>query len=244
MRFVSALALLWLPAMAQKQILIVADEFPAMETFAAKLKAGEGIGATLVKQTEMPADWSGYSAVAVYIHGGIRPEAEARFIEYAQNGGRLLLLHHSISSGKRKNKDWFPFLKIELPDRGFPEGGYKWIDPVTMDIVKLADHSITTRHITYPARVEYESAERPGFRLEETEVYLNHVFLGPRQTLLGLRYTYPETGKVFMQPSAGWFMRAGKGWVLYFMPGHSVKEFSDPVYGQIVVNAVVAKLED
>lgn len=238
-------AVLLLAAMsgfAAQSVLIVADEFPAMEVLAGKLKAAEGIESRIVKQAEMPKDLAPFGAVIVYIHGDIREQAERAFIGYTHAGGKLVLLHHSISSGKRKNQLWVPFTGVNLPYGEWADGGYKWIDPVTMDIVNLApEHYITSHNVKWPARTEYNGKPAPGFTLTATEVYLNHVFTGPRTILLGLKYKDAASGKVFTQDTAGWYMRSGQGWVYYFMPGHSVTEFQDPVYGQMVVNAVAFK---
>ena len=248
-RLTVALALLALAAAAQAPVLIVADEFPAMEIVAGKLQHEEGIASAVVPHTAMPAELSAHRAVIVYIHRDIAEETERRLIEYASRGGRLVLLHHSISSGKRKNKDWLPFLGVELPAKPFPEGGYRWIDPVAMDIVNLTPSEfITTNKVEYESRISFRAGsgdmtERPGFTLEHTEVYLNHVLSGERKILLGLKYTDPAAGTVYMQGSAGWCRRAGSGWVLYFMPGHSVKEFEHPAFSRIVLNAVIARLE-
>ena len=73
----------------------------------------------------------------IYIAKELGPAAERAFIDYAESGGRLVLLHHSISSGKRQNKDWFRFLGVELPRGPAEEGGYKWIE-VTVHWVNLA----------------------------------------------------------------------------------------------------------
>jgi len=73
----------------------------------------------------------------VYIHKDIAEGPEVAFIDYAKGGGKLVLLHHSISSGKRKNKYWLPFLGVELPDKPFDQGGYKYFDPATFQIVKV-----------------------------------------------------------------------------------------------------------
>lgn len=97
---------------SSNSVLIVADEFPAMEVVAARLKASEGIESTLVKQTAMPADLSQFSALIVYIHMKMGEPAEKTFIQYAES----------------------------------------------------------------------------GVKLEQSEVYLNHVFLGSRTLLLGLKY--------------------------------------------------------
>ena len=248
-----ALALiLCIPAMfAAGPVLIVADEFPAMEILAAKLKSAEGIDSKIVKQTEIPADLSQFRAMVVYIHGDIKDPAEKLFIDYARTGGRLILLHHSISSGKRRNQFWIPFVGVNLPYGEFETGGYRWIDPVTLDVVNLAPGNfVTTHHIKYDTKVRYTPSdgagsekEYDGFHLEETEVYLNHVFLEPHQILLGLKYKDVKTGKTYMQDRAGWYMRAGKGHLFYFMAGHSLKEFQNPVYAQMVVNAVTAPME-
>ena len=87
-------------AFAAGDVLIVADEIPAMELLAGKLKAEEDITSKVVLQTAMPADLSAFSAVMVYIHKGLDAAPEHAFIEYAKGGGKLILLHHSFSSGK------------------------------------------------------------------------------------------------------------------------------------------------
>ncbi len=236
---------------AEGQVLIVADEFPAMEVLAGKLKAAEGIDSKLVKQTEIPKDLTPFRALIVYIHGDMREPAEKVFIDYARNGGRLILLHHSISSGKRKNQYWIPFVGVNLPYGEFESGGYCWIDPVNLDVVNLAPgHYVTTHNIKYDTKIPYvrsdvKGAEKQydGFHLEETEVYLNHVFLEPHTIFLGLKYKDGKTGKVYMQDRGGWYKRAGKGHLFYFMAGHSSSEFQNPVYGQMVVNSVTAPVE-
>lgn len=81
----------------------------------------------------------------------------------------------------------------------------------------------------------------PGFTLEDSEVYLNHFLTGPHTVLLGLRYTDEKTGKVWMQGHSGWVRPAGKGWIVYLLPGHSAKDFENPAYARIVMNAVIWK---
>jgi hypothetical protein len=221
-------------------VLIVADEFPAMETLAGKLKAAEGFESRIVKQTALPANLREYSAVIVYIHMGLDEPAEKALIEYAETGGKLVLLHHSISSGKRPNRYWFHFLGIELPAKPYPEGGYKYYEDIEMDVVNLAPgHFITSRKVEWPKQAAWEGRPHPAVALDETEVYLNHVFTGSRTTLLGIEFTDKTLGRSYAQPSGGWYKPAGKGWVFYFMPGHSAHEFANPVYSQIVANALV-----
>lgn len=236
---IAALLILAAPALAATDVLMVADEIPAMEVLAKQLKTRIGVGSIIITQDKLPADLSVFPTVLVYIHKDITEPAETAFIAYAKGGGNLVLLHHSISSGKRKNKFWFPFLNIELPEKPYAEGGYKYFDPAAFDVINLAPaHYITTHEVTFPAKTEFQGASHPSFPVTETEVYLNHVFTGPRTTLLGIRYTDKTTGKVYEQPTAGWYRPAEKGTVMYFMVGHNASDFDIPVYAQILANAV------
>jgi type 1 glutamine amidotransferase len=45
----------------------------------------------------------------------------------------------------------------------------------------------------------------------------------------------------YMQNTAGWIRLAGKGWIIYLSPGHSMKDFENPTYSRIVLNAVIFK---
>ena len=237
------------PAITHADVLIVADEFPAMEAVAAKLKVEEQINSKIISQKDLPASLSSFQAVMVYIHKDLSEKAEDAFIDYARNGGRLVLLHHSISSGKRKNPHWLPFLGVSLPEGDVAEGGYKWIEGVTLNLVELnPNHFIVTNKVSYALQLLYESAHAtveakklPGFALEHSEVYLNHIHTSPHTLLLGLKYTDSTSGKTYMQDTAGWLKPADKGWVVYLMPGHTKHDFEDPAYGQIVVNAVTWK---
>ncbi len=238
MKRFALLALACLP-LAAADVLVVADEIPAMEVLARALQSGAGLSTTIVKQPEMPKDFAPYRAVVVYVHRNLDESVEKASIAYAQAGGKLVLLHHTISSGKRKNREWFPFLSIELPAREFAQGGYKWLDPVDWELVNLApENPITTKGVKYPGRAEYKGESRPSIAFTHSEVYLNHVLSGPRTILLGLKYRDPNTGTVYTQDTGGWTMRAGKGTVLYFMAGHSTAEFENPAYARIVVNAI------
>ena len=227
-----------LPLLAA-DVLIVADEIPAMEVLARRLQTGAAAAATIVGQDAIPADVSRYAALIVYIHRDIGPAAEKVFLDYARRGGKLILLHHSISSGKRRNREWLPFLGVSLPPGDVSQGGYKWIEPATIQLVNLAPHHpVTTRDIRYPEKIAYrDGKELPGFTLTGSEVYLNHVYTTPKTPLLGLKYV-DAAGKVYMQDTAGWIQKTEKGSVVYFMPGHAVADFENPVYSRIVINAV------
>jgi type 1 glutamine amidotransferase len=234
-----------------REVLIVADEFPAMQVMADKLKSEENITPKVINQKELPESLKDFQAVVVYIHRDLAEKAENAFIDYAENGGKLVLLHHSISSGKRKNAHWFKFLGVSLPDGDLSKGGYKWIEGVNFSLVNLnPSHFIMTNGITWPEQIAYSTTNSPvgaealpGFTLRETEVYLNHVHIEPHTLLMGLKFTEPSSGKTYMQDTAGWLKRTGKGWVVYLMPGHSKHDFETPTYGRIVANAVIWRTE-
>jgi hypothetical protein len=241
MRFQCAVVLLGMmaPLAGAADILMVADELPAMGVLSKQLKTRIGATAEIVTQDKMPADLQVYPVVMVYIHKDIDEAAEKAFIAYAKGGGKLILLHHSISSGKRKNQMWFPFLNISLPTGEFAAGGYKYFDPATFQVVNVAPgHFITSNQVTYEEKTEFEGAECPAFTLRDTEIYLNHVFDGPRTVLLGVKYVDAGSGREYMQRTGGWYRAAGKGSVMYFMAGHKAADFDVPVYAQILANAV------
>ena len=229
-------------------VLFVVDEFPAMQLVADKLKSAEKINSEVVAQKDLPENLSTFETVVVYIHRELSEKAENAFIKYATNGGKLVLLHHSISSGKRKNAHWFSFLGVSLPEGNINEGGYKWIEGINWDLVNLnSANFIMTNKVTYPTNVSYLSTnvtERslPGFRLEHSEVYLN-VQTSPCTLLMGLKYTDAQSGKTYMQDRAGWIKSAGRGQIIYLMPGHTVSDFENPAYGRIVLNAIIYKRE-
>lgn len=228
-------------------VLIVADEFPAMRYLAEQIKSKLQLPCNVVEQDRMPSELTDYQTVMVYIHRRLLPSAEDAFIRYTTAGGKLLVLHHSISSGKRQNRYWFDFLGVQLPDKPFEEGGYKWIEPVTQQIVCLPPpHFITTNQIQWPEQVRYGPTDHipaptllPAFTLEKSEVYLNHRWTRPRRPLLGFRYFDSKTKTVFMQDRAGWLMSSGSGWIIYLQPGHSQHEFEHPIVQQMVMNAIL-----
>jgi hypothetical protein len=230
---------------AAAEVLIVADEFPAMEVLATRLKTDAGLTSRIVAQTNMPADLAPFGAVIVYVHGNLAEAAEEAFIAYTEAGGKLIPIHHSISSGKRKNTQWFKFLGVSLASGDVTLGGYKWIEPVTLDFVNVApDHFIMTNGVSYPKQITYASEGtsqaqiRPGFTLPASEVYINHTLTESRQILMGFKYTDTKSNKTWMQDRAGWLRRAGRGWIIYFQAGHSTADFEELAYARVLVNAV------
>ncbi len=230
------------------RVLIVADEIPAMEVLAKQFQSRARVESKIVTQAEMPPSLKPYQAVVVYIHRELFEGTERALLEYARGGGKLILIHHSISSGKRKNKQWLPAFRITLPTGKLEAGGYGYYAPATFEVVNLAPrHPVTTRGVKYEKKVQYATgASGPqrdcdAFTAPETEIFLNHRLEGPRTTLLGVKWTDPRSGRTYMQDTAGWHMRLGKGSVFYFMAGHRVEDFTIDPYAQILSNAVSYK---
>ncbi len=230
-----------------QQVLIVADEIPAMEVLAKALSTQEKMESKIVLQSEMPGSLADFEAVVVYIHRDLDPGPEKAFIEYTRNGGKLICLHHSISSAKRKNESWFSFLGLDLPKGEAEQGGYKFIGDIDMTVVNLAPkHFITTNKISYDTMIPYfreghkKAKKVPGFVLYKTEAFLNHYLHSdmPRTIFLGMTMK-DKNGKIWAQDRSAWYMRSGKGWVFYSQPGHAVSDFENPVYVRMVLNMIV-----
>lgn len=236
------------PAAAQDKILIVHDELPQMKFLAELLHERCGYDVEIKTQNEMPAALSGYKSVIVFIHGKMLEEPEKAFIAYTKAGGRLIVLHHSISSGKRSNKFWFDFLGIKLPEGDWDKGGYKWIEPVSQKVVNInPNHYVTSHNVEYEGKVAFQTdtvkpGEYPYFALKENaEVYLNHTFTdGDEKTLLlGFIYDGKEIGgKTVAQNTSGWLKKIGKGWLIYLQPGHSLEDMRTGPFQQILINAI------
>lgn len=246
MKKVILFIILLLTFISKAEILIVADEFPAMKALAGYIKTNANIDSEIIDQTKIPQNLQKYEAVIVYIHRNLDESAEKAFIDYTLNGGKLIPLHHSISSGKRKNKYWFDFLGVDLPQGDVDAGGYKWIEGVELDIVNLdPNHFITSHQVSYPAKTSFDidgqNKSLPSFHLIDSEVYINHVLKSDPKKLLGYKYVDKTSGKTYMQQHAGWIKKAGKGTIIYLMPGHSVKDFQNSAYARIVLNAVLYK---
>lgn len=242
-------------AEAQTNVLIIQDELPQMEVLSDFItRNGEAVAVQIVDQDHLPASSAVYDAVIVYIHRKLFEQTEKWIIDYTMDGGRFICLHHSISSGKAKNKDYFPFLGMRLDgtdksnDAELPGAGYAFVEPVTLTIVNLNKHHYVTNHnIEWGEEIEYEpsdiSSNRhkfPSMSFPESEVYLNHKFTdGDDKTILmGLKFLDARNKKLFMQDRAGWYKKAGKGEIYYFMPGHSSLDFQHANYAQIILNAI------
>jgi len=263
-KYISLLAVLFLTTCNTSEplqkVLIIQDEEPQMEVLSSFLQEHGSFDVTVVEQNALPEDFSIYKAVLLYIHGAMAEPVEVRSIKYTEAGGRLVILHHSISSGKARNKYYFDFLGIRLDNPEHSSGpvepgdGYGWRDEgtngegVTLTVMNLNPHHyITTHRVAWPDTIRYTPSDfpsvegqYPAIRLDNSEVYLNHKFTDGRgkTVLMGLKYYDDRVDHTFMQDRAGWIKTRGKGRIIYLMPGHSVSDYQNPNIAQIVLNAI------
>ncbi|MBI1390480.1 MAG: hypothetical protein GC154_18745 [bacterium] len=248
-RFGLVLALLTMavaPVFAGK-VMIVADEWPQMDVFE-KFLNQNGFTAEKYEQKDMPKQLGAYDACIEFIHGAMADETAAALIDYANGGGRLVVLHHGVSSKKKATKGWYQFLGMDLDQSKDAENPYSWIHGVDLTFVNLQPHHYVTSHnVKYAETVEYKSSDQPSpvqklpaITFHDTEVFINHQFTDGREknVLFGYIFHNRETGETIMQDRSGWYKPAGKGWLFYFQPGHSVTDLENPNYSQIVLNAI------
>jgi len=235
-------------AAAAGSVLIVADEWPQMDVLAHYLEAEGGYAVEKAEQDQLPEDLAPYHAVFQFIHGRFDDDPAQALMDYATGGGRLVVLHHGVSSAKRATQGWLEFLGVALERDKDADDRYVWFEGVDLTLVNLNPrHYITAHNVAYDKTLEYRSSDRPSpsvslpaFDLEQTEVYLNHQFTDAREktVLLGFRYEDRETGEVHMQDRAGWFKAVGKGLVFYFQPGHAASDFENASFCQILLNCL------
>ena len=233
---------------ADKPILIIQDERPQMDVLAKFLTEKGKLPVTITDQQSMAKDLSPYKAVIVFIHKDLYEPTEQAIIDYTKAGGRLVCLHHSISSGKAENKFYFDFLGVQLSKGSMDEGGYAY-KASNWTLVNLnSKHYITHHNIEWNDQVTYTCSDQPAAeksypctRLkDDSEVFVNHGFTDGRDktVLCGLIYTDKATGKTYMQDRGGWIKSQGKGTIVYLMPGHCVSDYQNDRVTQMVLNAV------
>ncbi|NLP09484.1 ThuA domain-containing protein [bacterium] len=237
------LLLLLSAAGATEPVLIIKDELPQMQVLADFLIKRGGLEVELTDPDKMPVELSSYRAVILYIHRRLLEPTEVAMIRYARQGGRLIVLHHSISSAKRANRHWFDFLNIRLPNAPLEKGGYAYRDPVTVQMINLApDHYITRHDLAWPETAVYDSLSTPvpAVTLTHTEVYLNHTFTEEKekQVLCGFKYFDQASGRWYQQARSAWLQKTGQGYLFYFMFGHKNNDFENPVIAQLLLNSL------
>jgi hypothetical protein len=229
-------------------VLIIQDERPQMDVLAKFLTEKGKLTVTITDQKSMPKDLSPYKAVIVFVHKDLYEPTERAIIDYTKAGGRLVCLHHSISSKKAENKFYFDFLGVQLSKGSMEDGGYAY-KASSWTLVNLnSKHYITNHNIEWNDEVTYTSSDQPAAekaypctRLkDDSEVFINHLFTDGRDktVLCGLIYTDKATGKTYMQDRGGWIKAQGKGTIVYLMPGHCISDYQNERVAQMVLNAV------
>lgn len=232
----------------QSGVLIIQDERPQIDVLAKFLTEKGKLPVTIVEQKSLAKQLFAHKAVIVFIHGRLYEQTERAIINYTKAGGRLICLHHSISSRKAENKFYFKFLGMQLNKGPMEDGGYAW-KASSWTLVNLnTKHYITNQNIKWKEQVTYTSSDQPsiektyaGINLkDDSEVFIKHRFTDGREkiVLCGLIYTDESTGKTYMQDRGVWIKNQGKGTIVYLMPGHCVSDYQNENIAQMVLNAI------
>lgn len=226
--------------------MIIADEWEQMVPLQACLQSN-GYSLTSVEDVAVPEDLSRYHAVFMYVHKAVEQAAVDAMIRYTNSGGRLIVLHHGIASGKLKNPDWLDFVGIHIEPKDAPGNPWTLMVDVTHHFVNLNPHHyITCNDVTYPEMIEYTSADAPskkrecaGITFEHTEFFKNQHFADAREktVLFGTKCETAE-GEIVVQDRGGWVKPSGGGWICYFQPGHLPADFEQAAYQQILLNCL------
>lgn len=240
------LILLVTPATAQTKVYAVHDTPEPMEALRGSL-ARLGIQVILEDQKSFARHMASLhpSAVFMYIHNEFDPAVEDFLISYAERGGRLIVLHHGMASGKMRSKRWPEFLGVRILPRDDPRFPWKVLRGNYLLVNLRSDHWITKHGVSYPKTIDYTpsdapsiSQQLPAIELPDTELFHNQLFTDGRRKTVLLGMKGEVDGQTVMQDRGGWTMPAGKGWVFYFQPGHFARDFEEPNYARILANTI------
>jgi len=232
----------------QPKVIVVQDEMPQMEVLAKFLRENGKLSVAISDQSSFPENLSAYDAVIVFIHGNLEEKTEKSIINYTKKGGKLICLHHSISSKKAQNKLYFDFLGMRLDKGPMEKGGYKWKQS-SWSLVNLnSKHFITKSDVNWDEKVHYTPSDYPSSKRaypciklkHDSEVFINHKFTDGREkiVLCGIVYHDTESDKTYMQDRGAWIKRQGKGTIVYFMPGHTASDYENRNISQMILNAI------
>ena len=237
---------------SKPRVLLLADAADELPTLARRL-AAEGYRVERTGQQDVKVPLDRFETVVAYVHKPLLPPVEKALIDYAQGGGRLLVLHHAIASAKMANPRWLEFLGVSLAPRNAAK--YPWYvsSDITFTMVNLARKDYVTSHgVVYKKTVDYTSPDRPeltgnfpAFDLPRTEIFHHQRPTdGKDKTILfGYRLDSPPAagapaGLARMEDTAGWRKRTGKGWTFYLQAGHAEHDYENPNFAQIILNCL------
>jgi type 1 glutamine amidotransferase len=200
-------------------------------------------------QDNLPSSFASYDAVIMYVHKTLTEQSEKLLIDYAEGGGRLLVLHHGISFSKRENPRWLHFLGIHLEPRDASVNEWRVVMNAMHTVVNLKPgHFITTNGVSYERNVNYTGSDAPSkekafraYDLLDTEIFLNQHFTDGRSktVLFGFQCFDPVTKKTINQDRGGWIKHVGLGSTIYLNPGHAPSDYEHPAFSQIIHNCLV-----
>lgn len=231
----------------KENILIVADEWPQMHTLAQNINKTGKYKIDSLHQKNIESDLLKYDYIFMYIHSELLKKTEQALIEYANSGGKLIVLHHGIASSKMNNPDWLEFVGIRLYSPDDELYGWKVLHDTTLTMVNLSPgHFITSNKINYNKIIDFTpnfsnysdsiSGKYQAFDLLNTEIFLNQKFTDSKKKKL--LYGFASKDGTIMQLSCGWYQKTGKGWLFYFQAGHQISDFENENFKQILLNVL------
>ncbi|MHA1734631.1 MAG: hypothetical protein ACTSU5_22065 [Promethearchaeota archaeon] len=199
-------------------------------------------------------------SVLVYVHGTFRRSVEGWLIDYCLRGGTLVAVHHAVASNKTLNERWLPFNGVTI-DRGNSPARWTVVPRGTLELVNLVPgHPVTTRGVEYSGVVEFPphggrgqpipgnappgfhggGGLLPSFALGDTELLRNHQLRRDpdRTPLFGYKFTGASSREVYWDFTGGWVAKRGRGSLFYFLPGHTVGDFRDANFRQVLLNGL------
>ena len=221
----------------------MADDWPQMDVLADRLEEHTHYDIQKAEQEEIDTDLTDFDFVFMYVHKPILSVAEKAMIDYTNDGGSLIVLHHGIASSKMQNPAWLDFLGIELFPGDHPEFPWGVLGQTTHTMVNLnPGHFITSNGIKYDQTIlfhsEYDSifhATYPAFDLPDTEIFLNQRFKDDQIKVL---FGFSNADGSRMQPTSGWYKQSGKGHIFYFQAGHTVADFENQNFIRVLLNTL------
>ena len=232
--------------LAAGAVYLVHDEVEPMEVLAGALRTA-GYEAFVDEQAAFGDRLEQVTpqAVFMYVHGDTEPDVEGNLIKYANDGGRLVILHHGIASAKVRSRRWLPFAGIAILPRDHPTHPWRVLRGKVRVVNLRPGHYVTTHNVDYPETILYRPSDEPstaqslgGFTLADTEMFLNQHFTDGRRKTVLLGAQVEVDGETYAQDRAGWMMPTGQGHVFYFQQGHHGVDYKNPTFVQILLNAV------
>lgn len=138
----------------------------------------------------------------------------------------------------------------QLADIFTPGSRYLWkVEHGEFFMVNLnPGHFITSNDIAYDSRIPYLSSNAPSdtavfdaISLGDTELLKEQIFIdrAEKVVLFGYKVTDSHNGAIYAADRAGWYKKARKGYLFYFVAGHSAKDFKNANFSQAILNCLL-----